>query len=384
MWSLAACFALFRARAPDDDHLHDRASLASRWITASTLSSTRNAPTAACLRALRDIRRPLIAGCLTSVGGFIVHDVDHACPCSGKWAWPSRWGLIFSLTLDFLYLPWMPALRPSVELPRGEDPHSCSRLTLGGCGLSVVRAPGWSWSRRRLVFAARIRWSDDVRTLQGHVACRVAKTSKRSCARCFGQSRDQHIILTFGPDLDTAFANLEKFNAHAERRVPPTPADRYFNLGRNSCPPPDNPPACRDYFRAHPEFTTALHVPRSTRISTPGAFDPFWRDWDAWLQDGQRRRSHTPTPARLLDGLRDVLPLPLQNLWNDEQPGSRLAGHADQRAPARQTAAEGPSPRPNAPIRPGGKPSTPRIAPLPRDGDAARGHRAGRSSRWRC
>ena len=29
-----------------------------------------------------------------------------------------------------------------------------------------------------------------------------------------------------------------------------------------------------------------------------------------------------PTPARQLDGLRDVLPLPLQNLWNEEDSGS--------------------------------------------------------------
>ncbi len=42
------------------------------------------------------------------------------------------------------------------------------------------------------------------------------------------------------------------------------------------------------------------------------------KTWDPW-KGASSADEPGPTPARQLAGLRDVLPLPLQNLWNDER-----------------------------------------------------------------
>ena len=52
------------------------------------------------------------------------------------------------------------------------------------------------------------------------------------------------------------------------------------------------------------------------------AFAPFWKDWDAWTAANAGRHRRVRPGARLLGGLREVLPLPLQFLWSDERPGS--------------------------------------------------------------
>ena len=77
---------------------------------------------------------------------------------------------------------------------------------------------------------------------------------------------------------------------------------------------------CRDYFHAHPGFIQQLESVLDKDFNA-GAFDPFFRDWEQW-----KKLSDIPgpaeQPAEMLVGLREVLPLPLQNLWNDEQPGA--------------------------------------------------------------
>ncbi len=313
VWSLVVCFALF-------DRVHLMTIIFTTVLVGVALDYGvytlihAQRTDGGLPRALRDIRRPLIAGCLTSVGGFAFMTLTNL-PMLRQMGVAVALGLILSLTLDFLYLPWMPALRPTTAgLPRGED-RRARRLSLGGMryplfalGLVVVAA-GW-------VFAARIQWNDDVRALQSMSPdLQKEQTFLRTL---FGQSRDQHIILTFGPDLDAAFANLEKFNATLAAAAT-GPADRYFNLGR-LLPTGEQSARCRDYFRAHPEFTAALHTALDKDFNA-GAFDPFWRDWDTWMKTATAD-GPTPTPASLLGGLREVLPLPLQNLWSDEQSGT--------------------------------------------------------------
>ena len=98
------------------------------------------------------------------------------------------------------------------------------RLALGGWGYPLF-AMGLVVVAAGLVFAARIKWSDDVRTLQAMSP--ELQTEQTFLRTLFGQSKDQHIILTFGADLNTALANLERFNASLNAAAT-GPKDRYF------------------------------------------------------------------------------------------------------------------------------------------------------------
>ncbi len=311
VWSLVVCFALFeRVHLMTIIFTTVLVGVALDYGIYTLIHAQRT--DGGIARALRDIRSPLIAGCLTSVGGFIFMTLT-TLPMLRQMGVAVALGLIFSLTLDFLYLPWMPALRTATA-PRGEDRRP-RRLALGGKGYPLF-ALGLVVVAAGLVFLARIKWNDDVRTLQSMSP--QLQDEQTFLRTLFGQSKDQHIILTFGADLDTAFANLEKFNGALDT-ASTAPADRFFNLGK-LLPTAGQSTACRDYFRAHPDFTNALHAALDKDFNA-GAFDPFWHDWDAWTQT-VNAHGPAPTPASLLAGLREVLPLPLQNLWNEEQPGA--------------------------------------------------------------
>ena len=311
VWSLVVCFALFeRVHLMTIIFTTVLVGVALDYGIYTLIHAQRT--DGGVSRAIRDIRRPLIAGCLTSVGGFVFMTLT-TLPMLRQMGVAVALGLILSLTLDFLYLPWMPALRRANE-PRERDRRP-RRLALGGRGYPLF-AIGLVVLAAGLVLAAHIKWNDDVRTLQSmSLPLQEEQTFLRTL---FGQSRDQHIILTFGADLDTAFANLEKFNA-ALTAASTDPADRFFNLGK-LLPTAGQSAACRDYFRAHPDFAQALRAALDKDFNA-GAFDPFWRDWDAWMQT-VNAHGPAPTPAALLAGLREALPLPLQNLWNEEQPGA--------------------------------------------------------------
>ncbi len=76
---------------------------------------------------------------------------------------------------------------------------------------------------------ARVQWNDNIRALQ---TCRPNwRPSRRSLRQLFGQSKDEHIVITFGTDLNDAFANLDKLNATLAARTA-APGERWFNLGR--------------------------------------------------------------------------------------------------------------------------------------------------------
>lgn len=265
-------------------------------------------------QALREIRLPLVAGCLTSVGGFIFMTLTNL-PMLQQMGLAVALGLVFSLGIDFLYLPWVPVLRP-VD-PRGEDASLASgrRLELGGARFPLL-ALGSMLLAGGLVLAAHLQWSDDIRTLS--VMSPALQDEQTFLRGLFGVENKQHPVLTFGLDLNAAFANLEKFNT-ALAADSTAPSDRYFNLGR-LFPTAAQTNRCRDYFRAHPRFGEELHASLDKDFNS-AAFAPFWNDWDAWV----RTNNDGPIPAGpagLLVGLREVLPLPLQFLWSDEQAGS--------------------------------------------------------------
>ena len=311
VWSLAVCFALFeRVHLMTIIFTTVLVGVALDYGIYTLIHAQRT--DGGIGRALRDIRRPLVAGCLTSVGGFVVHDSDDAAhaPADGR---GGRAGVDLFADAGFPLPAVHARVAPATE-PRGEDRRP-RRLALGGKGYPLF-AIGLVVVAAGMVFLARIKWNDDVRTLQSMSP--QLQDEQTFLRTLFGQSKDQHIVLTFGADLDAAFANLEKFNA-ALTAASTSPADRFFNLGK-LLPTTGQSAACRDYFRAHPDFANTLRAALDKDFNA-GAFDPFFRDWDAWMQT-VNANGPAPTPASLLAGLREVLPLPLQNLWNEEQPGA--------------------------------------------------------------
>ena len=108
-------------------------------------------------QALREIRLPLVAGCLTSVGGFVFMTLTNL-PMLQQMGLAVALGLVFSLSVDFLYLPWVPALRPVVKEEGGGE-ASGRRLELGGARFPLLALAALLVAGG-LVFAARLQWSD--------------------------------------------------------------------------------------------------------------------------------------------------------------------------------------------------------------------------------
>ena len=313
VWSLVVCFALF-------DTVHLMTIIFTTVLVGValdygvyTLSHARQTE-GGIAHALCDIRFPLIAGCLTSVGGFVFMTLTNL-PMLQQMGVAVALGLIFALALDFVYLPWIPAL-PSNKRERDEDGDNLGRRLSLRAPFPLLAMVGLLVAAG-LVAGARVRWSDDVRSLD--VMSPGLQDEQTLLRGLFGQSKKQRIVLTSGRDLDDAFANLEKFNATLAS-ASTDPADHFVNVGK-LLPTTTQTARCDGYFRAHPDFAATLRTALEKDFNVD-AFAPFWTDWQSWQQAAAAAGHPAATPAQLLRGLRDVLPLPLQNLWNDEQPGS--------------------------------------------------------------
>ena len=313
LWSLVVCFACFdRINVVAITFITVLVGVALDYGIYTLVHARQTAGGVA--QALREIRLPLVAGCLTSVGGFVFMTLTNL-PMLQQMGLAVALGLIFSLGIDFLYLPWVPALRPADVREDATPAASGQQLELGGARfplialIAILLAAG-------LVVAARLQWSDDIRTLS--VMSPALQDEQTFLRGLFGVENKQHPVLTFGTDLDAAFGNLEKFNTTLAATAT-APGDRYFNLGR-LLPTAAQATLCRKYFRAHPHFGDDLRAALAKDFDAD-AFAPFWQDWDAWTAANTAGTGATG-PAQLLGGLREVLPLPLQFLWSDEQPGS--------------------------------------------------------------
>ncbi len=313
LWSLVICFALFdRINVVAITFITVLVGVALDYGIYTLVHARQTA--GGLSQALREIRLPLVAGCLTSVGGFVFMTLTNL-PMLQQMGLAVALGLVFSLGIDFLYLPWVPALRPADRRDDERPTASGRRLELGGALFPFLSVASVLLAAS-LVWAAHLHWSDDIRTLS--VMSPALQDEQTFLRGLFGVENKQHPVLTFGPDLNAAFANLEQFNATLAAAAT-DPGDRYFNLGR-LFPTAAQATRCRDYFRAHPHFSDDLRAALGKDFNAD-AFAPFWKDWDTWTRanvDGPGAVS----PAQLLAGLREVLPLPLQFLWSDEQPGS--------------------------------------------------------------
>jgi predicted exporter len=305
VWSLVVCFVFF-------DRVHVVAIIFTTVLVGVALDygiytlSHAQQTAGGLSQALREIRFPLIAGCLTSVGGFVFMTLTNL-PMLQQMGLAVALGLVLSLTLDFLYLPWLPTL-----VFKGAPPPRSQRLVLGGW-LSPCLGLALAALACGIIIAKPVRWSDDVRTLEAMSP--QLQTEQNELRGLFGQSNNQHIVLTFGGNLDEAFDNLARFNASLAA-ASTGPHDSYFNLGE-LFPTADEIQRCHAYFLAHPEFGTSLRSALDQNFKA-GVFKPFWDDWNAWLQTVRDNKHAGASPAGLTMGLRSVLPLPLQNLWNSE------------------------------------------------------------------
>jgi predicted exporter len=305
VWSLVVCFLFF-------DRVHVVAIIFTTVLVGVALDygiytlSHAQQTAGGMAQAMREIRFPLIAGCLTSVGGFVFMTLTNL-PMLQQMGVAVALGLILSLALDFLYLPWLPTL-----VFKGVVPTLPKRLLLDGwlmpgIGLALALLAAV------VIFARPVRWNDDVRTLE--TMSPGLQSEQNDLRKLFGQNDNEHIVLTFGANLDEAFANLAKLNA-ALTAASTGPHDGFFNLGV-LFPTSAQIRQCQEYFGAHPEFSAALQSALDENFKA-GVFAPFWDDWKRWLQTTRDDKSARTSPAQLIQGLRSVLPLPLQNLWNDD------------------------------------------------------------------
>ncbi len=312
VWSLVVCFLFF-------DRVHVVAIIFTTVLVGVALDygiytlSHAQQTAGGIAQALREIRFPLIAGCLTSMGGFVFMTLTNL-PMLQQMGMAVALGLALSLTLDFLYLPWLPAL-----VFKGVTQYHARRLALRGW-LSPSLGLLLAASAVGILFLRPVRWNDDVRTLEAMSP--ELQTEQNELRQLFGQSSNEHIVLTFGANLDDAFANLAKFNTTLAAAAH-GPRDSFFNLGQ-IFPSVAQIQRCRAYFAAHPEFSASLRAALDQNFQA-GVFNPFWEDWNRWLESTRHGQDTAGSPAQLIQGLRSVLPLPLQNLWNDDTRGSGSA-----------------------------------------------------------
>jgi predicted exporter len=309
VWSLVVCFLFF-------DRVHVVAIIFTTVLVGValdygiyTLTHAQKAGESMA-QALREIRFPLIAGCLTSVGGFVFMTITNL-PMLQQMGLAVALGLVFSLGLDFLYLPWLPA----VHLHQRQE-HRARHLSLGG-RLFPMLALGMLTLAAALVYFAKVSWNDDIRTLQ--TMSPELQDEQTALRKLFGQSKTERIVITFAADVAGALANLEKFNAALAAKADAS-GERFFNLGR-LLPTPGQSARAWDYFRAHGQFAGALRHALDAGFNAD-AFAPFWADWDAWMAGVNDPRQAPTAAAQMLAELRPELPLPLHNLWNDESAGS--------------------------------------------------------------
>ncbi len=311
LWSLVICFALFdRVNVVAITFITVLVGVALDYGIYTLVHARQTAGGLA--QALREIRLPLVAGCLTSVGGFVFMTLTNL-PMLQQMGLAVALGLLFSLGIDFLYLPWVPALRVAAQ---ESGSASGRRLELGGRRFPLLALAALAVAGG-LVFAARLQWSDDIRTLS--VMSPALQDEQTFLRGLFGVENKQHPVLTFGADLNAAFANLEKFDATLAATATDK-SDRYLNLGR-LLPSPAQTEQCDAYFRAHPHFADDLRTALDKDFNAD-AFGPFWEDWQKWQNYITAADVFQQGPVYLLNGLREVLPLPLQFLWSDEQPGA--------------------------------------------------------------
>ncbi len=254
--------------------------------------------------ALQRNRLTLTMGCLTGVSGFLFM-LTNELPLLRQMGLSVALGLIFSLLIYFVYLPWMPALRLPKASAAATSFHPGRRLWVGALVVALASAA--------LLAVAQPRWGDNIRSWQQENAKLLE--DQRSLRALFGRSTDDTVALSIAEDQKSALARLEALNLLCAQRR--SGNERYLNLAR-VLPSPGQASAARAWFASQPKFVERLKAAFEEAGFEGESFAPFFADLEKFLTSAS-----VPDPVTLLPALRQVLPLPLQNLWSDE--GARPA-----------------------------------------------------------
>lgn len=297
-WAWAACFALF-----GNVHLLSvifSTILVGVAVDYGILTLGYGEPGRTSLReALARNRLTLIMGCLTGVSGFLFM-LTNELPLLRQMGLSVALGLLLSLSLYFLYLPWMPALKLPAASAAATTFYPGRRLWIATLVALAASAA--------LVLIAQPRWGDNIRSWQQENAKLLE--DQRAIRALFGRSTDDTVALSIAEDQKSALARLEALNALCAERK--TGKERYLNLAR-VLPSPGQASAARDWFKAQPKFVERLKAAFEEAGFEGESFAPFFDDLQKFLSTAS-----LPDPVTLLPTLREVLPLPLQNLWSDE------------------------------------------------------------------
>lgn len=249
--------------------------------------------------ALQRNRLTLTMGCLTGVSGFLFM-LTNELPLLRQMGLSVALGLLFSLGLYFVYLPWMPALRLPPSSAAATTFFPGRRLWLAALVVAIGSAG--------MLSVARPRWGDNIRSWQQENAKLLE--DQRSIRTLFGRSTDDTVALSIADDQKSALARLEALNVLCAQRR--TEKERYLNLAR-VLPSPGQAAAARAWFASQPKFVEQLKAAFEEAGFEGESFAPFFGDLGNFLASAS-----VPDPVTLLPSLRQVLPLPLQNLWSDE------------------------------------------------------------------
>ena len=215
---------------------------------------------------VRRLAKPLLAGCLTTVAGFLLL-LFSELPFIRQLGVFVAAGLLSALASAVVYFSTV------------ANPYLEARAFRAGPGLS----PRARRNIRRLLIAvwiaampgmALLKWSDDIRELE--IPSPELKREDARIRALFGEQTDQTVYLTYGGSLSEARASLQRFEAwlHAAGG----PRTRIFGLG-GVVPTAQACDRAVQFGKERPEFPDQLRSALAAAGYDAGAFAPFFEDY---------------------------------------------------------------------------------------------------------
>lgn len=214
---------------------------------------------------VRRLAKPLLAGCLTTVAGFLLL-LFSELPFIRQLGVFVAAGLLSALASAVVYFSTV------------HNPYLEARAFRLGPGL----APQSRRSLRRLLIVAWIaampglallKWSDDIRELE--IPSPELTREDTRIRALFGEQTEETVYLTYGGSVSEARTSLQQFEAwlHAA-------GTRTRTVGLGGVVPTRT--ACEQAVRfgaEHPEFPGQLRAALDTAGYDAGAFEPFFQDY---------------------------------------------------------------------------------------------------------
>lgn len=215
----------------------------------------------------RRLAKPLLASCLTTAAGFALL-VFSALPFIRQLGVFVGSGLLCALAAAVIYFSTV------------REPFLAARVLRTG-GLSPKLRRGFRYTLIAAWFAALpglflLQWKDDIRELE--IPSPELKREDARINALFGESPGRTVYLTYGADLATARAALEKFNSWLHTAG----AGRTRTIGLGAVVPTSAASdAALNFIRAHPEFPTELRAALTAADFDAAEFASFFTAYAA-------------------------------------------------------------------------------------------------------